>query len=331
VGNHLTSYVLVFRLLSFFVDCLCFRWALHVLPNSRIAPYIVATFAVGDLIYHRIDVVLLLGLFLVLRSLKKGAYLTVAGLLGLGFSFKVIPALVFPALGARLFREGHSRRFMAATVGLFSGAAGLPFLVATLLCGWGTLTMFEYHAARGLQIESVWSNIQLLWAGASTPEFVTLAYGSHNTTTPFSSILLKLSLLSGGLVLAASIFLACVRSAPLDQIFAWTIPAFIAVGKVLSPQFLVFCAPLMLVLERGRAWYGWLVALLCGLTLLEFNLLYRGILEGRWSAIAVLTARNALFLSLLGYSLVQLLTSEPERHEQEEAGSPRLTEDRLGL
>jgi hypothetical protein len=295
-----------FRLFSYALDALSFFLVAQILAKRATAFYLLATFALGPVVYDRIDIALSFLLLLTVFALREKRETSAQGLIGVGFAFKLVPALAAPAL---LLRSARSSGGVLAAVrggSLAAAVAIAPFAVAFALYGSGVFELFRYHFERGVQIESVWSNLQLVRLGSTAPDFVVFRHGCHNLATETSRILLPVSTLLGGAVLATSLALAWRREARAEEIFAWTIVSFIAVGKVLSPQFFVFLSPLLLVLSRKRDWYGGLVVLLSALTTCVYPFRYGELLEGRLDAVVALSARNALLLFLVGYSLVDL-------------------------
>jgi spore maturation protein SpmB len=307
-----------FRLFSYALDALsCFLVA-QILAKRETAFYLLATFALGPVVYDRIDIALSFLLVLTVFALRERRETSAQGLIGIGFAFKLVPALAAPAL---LLRSARSSGALAAVRGgsLAAAVAIAPFAIAFALYGSGVFELFRYHFERGVQIESIWSNLQLVRLGSTAPHFVVFRHGCHNLATETSRLLLPVSTLLGGAVLATSLALAWRREARAEEILAWTIVSFIAVGKVLSPQFFVFLSPLLLVLSRKRDWYGGLVVLLSALTTCVYPFRYGELLQGRLDAVVALSARNALLLFLVCYSLVDLwkrraeeVTSAPE-------------------
>jgi hypothetical protein len=86
--------------------------------------------------------------------------------------------------------------------------------------------------------------------------------------------------------------------------------AFVALGKVLSPQFMIWLAPFAAVLA---VWRMWAPALLCAgafiLTLVEFPGRYFDLVFEDTATIVIVAVRNGLLLAALIATLVALARS----------------------
>jgi Glycosyltransferase family 87 len=174
--------------------------------------------------------------------------------LGTAVAAKVYPAVVVPLAFAYVWRRrGRRDALVCAAVGLGVVAAWLvPFAAAAPDGVWSSLSG---QARRPLQIESLGASVLLaarqLWgygiSGISS-------HGSDNLTGRLPDALATVQAVLVGVVLVA-IWTAFVRGpATRDRLLRYSaaaICAFVALGKVLSPQYLIWLIPLI-PLVRGR-------------------------------------------------------------------------------
>jgi hypothetical protein len=177
-----------------------------------------------------------------------------AGVLGLAFAVKLYPAVLLPLVLAWVWRRA-SRREAAACLAVFAAvvlACFLPFLVLAPDGLWDALTR---QTNRPLQIESLGAAV-LLVAHVAGGLGITMrpGHGSQNLAGDLPD---ALAAVQTGLQLAAvlGIWVWFARG-PADRerlVRAWAaaVCAFVALGKVLSPQFLIWLIPLV-PLVRGR-------------------------------------------------------------------------------
>jgi hypothetical protein len=174
--------------------------------------------------------------------------------LGAAVAAKVYPAVVLPLALAYVYRrQGRRQALLGGVITLTIVAACLvPFVV---LSPKGLWSSFASQAQRPLQIESLGASLLLgahhAWGRAVT---VTAASGSDNLEGGLPDALaLAQSLLVAAVLV--SLWYAFARGPAtrdrLLQYAAAAICAFVALGKVLSPQYLIWLIPLV-PLIRGR-------------------------------------------------------------------------------
>ncbi len=232
--------------------------------------------------------------------------------LGLGTVTKLYPALLVPIAVVWLVARGEPRTAVRG-VGAFAAAVvavSLPFL------GDGYVEQVRFHLERPVQIES-------------TPASVLFALGGAEVTgDPIRHDRFKSNGLDGGpadavqllfTVLLAGTLLAVVwlagRGRDLRHLVVCAfaaVLAFVALGKVLSPQFMIWLAPFAAVLA---AWRMWAPALLClgafVLTLAEFPGRYFDLVYEDTATIVLVAVRNGLLLAALIATLAALARSTP--------------------
>jgi hypothetical protein len=195
------------------------------------------------------------------------------------------------------------RRDREARLGLLAFAAvcvviALPFL------GSGLVDMARFHIDRPVQIES--SPASVLWALGDS--YVT---GTNLTPDRFKS-----NGLAGGPAGAVQVLftllqigglLAAIPLARRDLVLsaAASVLAFVALGKVFSPQYVIWLAPFAaLVWARGQRAAGALIAAGVALTQVEFPRHYLDLVRGETWVVVVVALRNALLVAALALLLI---------------------------
>jgi hypothetical protein len=249
-----------------------------------------------------------------LLALRGGRPQLGFGLLGVGTMTKLFPGLLAIVAFAWLLGRGDRR---AAARG---GAIFVAVVVATSLpfAGSGYVDSFRFHLDRPVQIES-------------TPASVLFALGGSGVTgTNLRPDRFKSNGLDGGhaagvegaftvlLVLALSgiVTLAARRHDPRHLVscgFA-ALLAFVALGKVFSPQYVIWLAPFAACAwVWGQRTVALLVAAAIVLTHVEFPSRYFDLINEREHAILIVAARNALLLAALVALTARLARRRPLR------------------
>src|SRR5436305_465286 len=174
--------------------------------------------------------------------------------LALAAAAKVFPAVLVPPAVVYVWRR-HGRREAAICAAVCAGVVVVCFLPFVVLSPGGVWDSLRRQADRPLQIESLGSSFLLvahqLWGYAIHLE---LSHGSQNQGGTLPSVLAGFqSVLQAAVVIAAWVAFARGPAAPerLVRYCAAAVAGFIAFGKVLSPQFLIWLIPLV-PLVRGR-------------------------------------------------------------------------------
>ncbi len=213
-----------------------------------------APLLLGSVVLSRFDLwptVVVVG---ALAALVSGRLRLGAGLLGLGVAAKLWPGVLVPLALAYVWRT-RGRREALVCAGVFGAvvlACFLPFLV---LAPVDVLESVWRQARRPLQIESIGSAV-LLAAHHAFGLDLTMksSSGSQNLDGGLPAALALLHGLVQASVLVA-LWVAFARGPVtrerLVRYSAAAVVAFVALGKVLSPQFLIWLIPLV-PLVRGR-------------------------------------------------------------------------------
>jgi uncharacterized membrane protein len=209
-----------------------------------------------------------------LAALVAGRDRLGAALLGAAIAAKLYPVTLLPLLGVWLWRR-HGRREALVGLGLAVAVPLLAYLAFLVVEPHPVLTSIGRQLSRPLQMESLGAGILVaLHHVAGLPLGWASSHGSQNLTgavAVVAAVLLSLAQIGA----LAWIWWRFARG-PADperlvRYAAAAVVAFVALGKVLSPQFLLWLVPLApLVLgRRGLAASG-LLALAMVLTHLWF-------------------------------------------------------------
>ena len=213
-----------------------------------------APLALGSVILTRFDLwptaLSVLGLAAVLVARERLGL----GVLGLAAAAKVFPAVLVPPALAYVWRR-RGRREALVCGAICAAVVALCFLPFVVLSPGGVWDSLQRQADRPLQIESLGSAFllvahQLGWYSVH----LNLSHGSQNQGGSLPDALAAVqSLLQAAAVVA--LWVAFARGPATRERFvrysAACVAVFIALGKVLSPQFLIWLVPLV-PLVRGR-------------------------------------------------------------------------------
>ena len=235
--------------------------------------------------------------------------------LGLGIAAKVFPAVLIPPAFAYVWRT-RGRREALLCLGTAAGVVAAVIVPFLALAPHGVWDSVVRQATRPLQIESLASAV-LLAAHHAGGLAITMdsSRGSQNLAGSLpdalgtaSSVLLVLTLLG--------IWAAAARGAAtpdrLVRFSAASVVAFVSLGKVLSPQFLIWLIPLVLLVRgrRGLAASG-LLGLALLLTQLWFPIRYWDLVAFEALPSWLVLARDLVLLILLAVLLLPT-AREPE-------------------
>ncbi len=240
-----------------------------------------------------------------------------------GVIAKGVPIVLAPlALFWHVFQadvRGLVRAALAAAL-CFAIAAGLYFAIA----GSHYADAFLYHARRPLQFETFYGGA-LMFLQFFKPHVASLgySYGSENIVSPYEPVLRHVASIAPFVAMLGVFFWAFLRMrrarAEMDR-FAVLLSAscaclvaFASLGKIYSPQYLVWLIPLgaLASLRQGGRAGKWMIAAFV-LAQLEYPFLYSGLTEATYPLIgAVIVLRN-----LALWIWVFFLLREPYRSTQ---------------
>jgi hypothetical protein len=262
-----------------------------VLSRYDLWPTLLAAAAVAALLYDR----------------HRLAYVVLA-LAVLAKAYPVVLAPLFVTWTWR--RAGTAELVRASAIGIAIGLAVLlPFV---WLDPDGALAPFTRTVARPLQVESLGASILIGLHNVVgiDPGLVDLTFGSHNLLGDLPtqvSVVQSLALLAALVAMWLAAVARPITPGRLVVGCAATLAVSVALGKVLSTQYPIWLLPAVAVLPPILGWRPLAgLALLLGLTNLEYPSLYRGYVE-RFDplATAVVLVRN-IGLVLLAAHLAAL-------------------------
>lgn len=275
--------------------------AVHRLGGPRAAwAFALTPLLAGAVLRTHFDLVavapMLAGLALV------GARRPVAGLalLGVATMVKLFPVVVAGVAVCWLWGRGERRAALAgaAACALVILAVSAPFL------GAGYLDAYRYHVERPVQIESTPASVLWLAGGSRVTGSTTApdAFGSNGLVGGAAGAVRAVSAVLQLAALALAAWLAARRPDEDGLLLAAAaaVLSFVALGKVLSPQYVAWLAPFAaLLLARGHRAAAALTAGAIALTTVEFPRLYLDLVERDGGVALLVGARNALLLAAL--------------------------------
>jgi hypothetical protein len=322
--------------------------------TERLLAYLAGTSALWLLLYDRQDVLLsatvLLALVLLFSRLH---YAWSFAVLALAVNFRLVPVVLAPIWvvgslpGSKPFSFVRPRVLagLAARTALLLGLVIGCFLPFYLSAGSRCLGFLAYHQARGLEIGSLYSSLVMALQPLGLATQVYYAYGGINLGSSLSPALAALApWLTAGLLLTATVLLLA-HGRQLTRGGAGALPGgrlahlqpltfvcytllflmlFIIANKVFSPQYLLWLAPLVVLVPMprgGRRLFLWGFVLVCVLSTIVFPFLFVSDLVERASArpipfwtfkgptvrvAVVLGVRNSLLLGLAAWLAYRL-------------------------
>lgn len=235
-------------------------------------------------------------------------------LAGVGALTKAFPLLVALLALAWLLGRGDRRAALRGTAAL-AATAGVLAGAWVALSPEGAWDAIAYHVERPVQVESVPAAI--LYAGDGLGLFdapaAVFSHRSDGLSHPAAGELAALATLA--LVALLAWVAAAVWRRPGARALVLAVLAAIAasatLGKVLSPQFLVWIAPLGALAAAWRMWpLAAAVAAATLLTLAEFPSRYFDVVDQEPFALALVGLRNAAMLVVVALA-VRALQREP--------------------
>lgn len=222
-------------------------------------------------------------------------------LFGVATMVKLFPVVVAGVAACWLWGRGERR---AAARGVLACAAVVAISSAPF-AGAGYADAYRYHLDRPVQIESTPASVLWLLGGSEVTGSTTAPdeFGSNGMVGGAAGVLRALSALLGLAALALCAWLAARRPDERQLLLCASaaVVAFVALGKVLSPQYVAWLAPFAaLLFARGERLAAALLAAAIALTTVEFPRLYFDLVEGDRSVALLVGARNALLLAALG-------------------------------
>ncbi len=279
-----------------------------------------APLLLGSVILSRFDLWPAAIVAAALAALVSGRVRTGHVLLGLGVTAKIYPA-VFVPLGVAYVWKRAGRREALTCLALALGVVAAVFLPFVVLSPGGVWHSISIQLSRPLQVESLGAAFLLAahhvfgfgLAGETS-------HGSQNVAGTAAGVLAVVTSIVQ-VVMLLWIWLSFARGAgtreALVRSSAAALCAFIALGKVLSPQFLIWLIPIVpLVRGRRGLWASALLAAALVLTQVWFPFRYfRLALHFEAGVSWVLLARDLVLVALtvlLAFTLRRRAATRPE-------------------
>lgn len=259
----------------------------------------------GPVVLKRFDALpaLLTLVALVLAQRRRWAWSGAA--LGLGAGVKLYPVLLLPALALAAGRRAAPRAVAAFVAAC--AAVVVPFLV---VAPHGVVESVRTQLGRHLQIETPLAGLALLAHSFGVLDVGVVSeahtYGLGGTSGTALALLTSLAFL-------AALALVWWRAPRNDLVLTWaaTLTAAVVLGRVLSPQYLLWLLPVVPLVSRRVA------ALLVAAVVLT-NLWYPAsyldvVVRQERGDLLLLTARNAVLIALLAVLLLQVAGARRRR------------------
>ena len=304
------------------VALLAMALTLRQLRASPWAPLLfaaVAPLALGSVILSRFDLWPAALAACALAALASARFRLGHALLGIGAAAKFYPGVLLPLAVAYTWKQ-RGRREALISLGITVGAFALVFLPFVIVAPGGVWHSVSVQLGRPLQVESL--GAALLLVGHHVFGFGLAGETSHGSQNLDGAAAGVLGVASTVVQLAVLLWIwisfarGPATTSALVRASAAAICAFIAFGKVLSPQFLIWLIPVVpLVLGRRGLWACALLLAALLLTQVWFPLRYfRLALDFETGLTWVLLVRD-LVLAALALLLATSLRRDATRPE----------------
>jgi glycosyl transferase family 87 len=261
-------------------------------------------------------VALLLGALLLLVSGRPRLGMAVLGLAAMTKGFPLVAAPVALAwLATRM-----DRRTVLQSAAVLLAALALPAAVALAVSPSGALDAVSYHLERPVQIESLPATA-LRALGGGEPVKSHRSDGLAHPADDAVAAVLAAGML--GVIAMLALLARQARSREMVLASLAAVAAFAALGKVLSPQYMLWLVPL------GALAFAWRLHALAAaasaaalLTQLEFPARYFDLVDREPFPVAVVALRNLVLLGVLVLALRALRSASRQEHLLDRQRSP---------
>ena len=216
----------------------------------------VAPLLLGSVVLSRFDLWPAALTATALAALLSGRFRIGHGLLGAGVLVKLWPGVLLPLALAHVWRT-RGRREAFVCLGVFMAVVVPVVLPFFMLAPHGVWTSFERQLSRPLQVESLGAALMVASHHLfGTGVTMVSSRGSQNISGTAANVVSWLqTVLQLGVLVALWITFARRRRTrdELVQFAAVAVVAFIALGKVLSPQFMIWLIPFVPLVRRRSA------------------------------------------------------------------------------
>jgi hypothetical protein len=289
-------------------------------PWKLMTVYTLGVLAIGPITSNQFDffpaVLVLLAIYFYWLDKHPAAW----AFLAVGAMTKIFPAMIAPVFLIYYIRnrQYHLIGKGILVFALVSLAIFLPFLI---LSPTSLGSLYEYHAQRGIQIETTYSSALMLahllgWITVRTD----FSFGAWNIDIGAENVITGLSTFLLVLFLLVAYWYIYIRSRPgkvdiicLGAYSLLVVLVVIITSKILSPQYLIWLIPL-LPLATGKWRYTvWAIFIIAGgLTYLIFPYWYQKLVHFEVQAVLVLALRNFLLILMVILTAISLRATGSE-------------------
>lgn len=211
----------------------------------------------SDVVFARFDILIGLLLLLTWWEHRRGAFRGSGFFLLLAVSLKLTPLLLAPILFVQTPREGRRGLLEGALLGIAVGAAIPLALLGPSLTAQNAFSIVSYHSTRGMQIESLWSSIDLLFRSIAGAPMIMNYHQLAMENQDFPVVATGIAgtvLLAGLAAMTAWAVRRQWHSAETGLLLCTALFWILAMSPILSPQYFVWVLPLFgaWVLEETR-------------------------------------------------------------------------------
>jgi uncharacterized membrane protein len=312
--------VVIVDLLGLFLVNLIAR-RLGKAPWTLMTVYTLCILAIGPITGQQFDIFPAVMTLAAIYFFWLGRHQTSWVLLALGTLTKIYPLAIAPIL-LLIYLKNRQYKQLASGLGIF---AVICLVVVIPFLYYGSESIFNlvnYHAQRGIQLESTYSAILLALRqmGLIQVNWV-FNFGSINLDSPLANTVAKMSTFISALALIITYWFIWSRIKPgksqFTRLAAYSllvIDVVLVTSKVLSPQYLIWLVPLFPLLFGPWRYHITAIFLIIGiLTYFIFPLNYEALEYFKTDAIALLVFRDLLLILLaviLGLSLQHMKPSD---------------------
>ena len=233
---------------------------------AGLAPVALSPILLGPLLLTRFDLYPAALTAAAVALLLAGRDRLGSGVLGAAIAVKLYPVVLLPLVVAWTWRR-RGRREALVGLGICIAVAALVFIPFLVLSPEGVISSVRRQLDRPLQIESLGAAVLLaLHHVAGMPLAWASSHGSQNLTGTVAVVAAAVTT-TAQLAVLGYLWWRFARTATVTgtafvEACAGVVVAFVALGKVLSPQFLVWLLPVVGLVVWRRAWLA--LALLVG-------------------------------------------------------------------
>lgn len=254
----------------------------------------------GAVLRTHYDLVVAVALVAALLAFARARGTLAFALLGVAAMLKGFPVLLVPVAAAWLWARGDRAAVLRGTAAF----AAVVLAVSAPFLGQGYLDAYRFHVDRPVQVESTPAVVLYALGGSQVTGSTVMPdrYGSNGLVGGAAATVEAAFGLLALATLALLAWLAMRRGDPQHLLLccAAAVLAFAALGKVLSPQYVAWLAPVgALAWAWGHRAAAVLIALAVLLTRVEFPGRYVALVEGDAGARALVAVRDALLLAAL--------------------------------